>query len=96
LEQHLPQVVVQAQIYAAALQRIQEIKDDQEVLEVEAEAQQSLLKEDRVEHQRLVKVLEEEMVETLPLVQVILQVAVQDIKQEAAAALVPEVKIYKM
>jgi DNA polymerase III psi subunit len=52
---------------------------------------------DRVEHQRLVKVLEEEMVETLPLVEVILQVAAAlDIKQEAVAALVPEVKIYKM
>jgi arginine deiminase len=76
--------------------QIQEIKDDQEVLEVEAEAQYPLLKEDRVEHQRLVKVLEEEMVETLPLVEVILQVVARDIKQEAVAALVPEVKIYKM
>jgi hypothetical protein len=39
LEQHLPQVVVQAQICVAALQQVQEIKDDQEVLEVEAEEQ---------------------------------------------------------
>jgi hypothetical protein len=74
----------------------QEIKEDQEVLEVEAEPQYPLLQEDRVEHQRLVKVLEEAMAQTLPLVQVILQVLVKDIKQEAEAALVPEVKMDKM
>jgi hypothetical protein len=77
--------------------QIQEIKEDQEVLEVEAAAQHPLLKEDRVDHQRLVKVLEEEMVVTLPImvVEVSKQVLVLDTKLVAVAERVLEDKIFK-
>jgi hypothetical protein len=49
-----------------------------------------------VDHQHLVKVLEEEMAQTLRLVQAILQVLVLDIKQAVVAELALEVKMDKM
>jgi hypothetical protein len=76
--------------------QVQEIKEDQEVLEVEAEAHHPLLMGDRVDYQHLVKVLEEAMAQILRLVQAILQVLVLDIKQVAEVEQELEVKMDKM